>query len=1114
MKNCVTERLSLLLMVVLALLACQPQKPISNILLSEKAIISKADSFFYARKMDSALVYHQQARVFLSPKNPQTQVEYLNRLANIYLFKDDTAHFRLATDSTLQILQTQTPDFNLGYVNYYLNKTNSYLLQMKIDSAKKYFQFTLDFCTQKKIDSPSEMAKLHHLGGYIYMYLVENEKALQFYQKALSFAPENSLKTAYLKCQIYQDLGYLAECVSDNYQAEKYYQNANEIAKKFLKGHDVNANTLSALARVKLKSKKYNTAQNLYEDALHILKNSKQNVSKAQCYGGILNVLAAKGETTLAIEYGDKALQEYKKAAGDVAKWYVGPVYNDLANAYIDKLDYQNAEQKILLAQQNFQSISDSSNMIVATLNAGIISVYENDFANAQSRLAQTLVLDKKFKKTASWISAQALHWQGVALQKAGKKAEALQKFEESLALIKTLKQEKTPETSEIYLSICEMKEQEKNYAEALKACQKGISAVLYDFSAEDFSQNPSLKGIISLKHLLAALRKKANLLDTYYKENGNEIKNLELCLQTRELALNLVDSIRIDYQATSSKLLLMSELLPLYEASIQTAMELHEKTKDAKYLEKAFLYAERNKATLLNESLQSLKATQEAGIPDSLVNQINDLKTDIGFFENQLYGSKNPDSLKTLIFDLKEKLKEYTDKMENNFPNYYHLRYQVHIPSIAELQEKAKREQADIVEYFVGDSAAYIFCLNEKGVFVQKISVQNLTENIEKLRNLISSNKQLLGNQPLIAFEELSEVGYKLHELLIQPIEKQLLHKKLIIIPDGNLGYIPFEVLLSSWEVKLSAKPKINYQNLPYLIKEFAISYAYSANLWWKPLNQNEKENANYVAFAPSFAGRNAPTSENRSLSISEMNENDSVTTLRGENRGGALVELTETKKEVENIKSQIGGDVFSDKTATKAQFKEVASKYGIIHLATHALINDKNPMDSRLVFTLPENKADDGFLYAYELFGMRLSAQMVVLSACNTGYGKLLKGEGVQSIARGFAYAGVPSIVMSLWTAQDNSTSQLMVDFYKGLKEGKSKDAALQAAKLAFLEKADAKITAHPFFWAGFVILGDTEPIAFHSGKWKYYVGVGALLVALLFLFLKRKKVNLRNK
>jgi len=1100
------------IVILLSLQACFPKKKVANVPFAGENAFIKADSFFYARKLDSALFYHKIARNYLPKDSLSAKIDYLNRLANIYLVKDDSLHFKSTMDSSLFLIETLLPTYSLGMLNYYLNKTNRYLLQMKVDSAKKYFEFTLNFVEKNQISSKPELARLYHIGGYISLFLAENEKAKNYYQKALSFAPENSLKTAYLKCQIYQDLGYLAESFSQNYQAEQDYQKAHEIAEKYLKGHEVIANTLSALANVKFKNKKYNTAQTLYENALNILKNGNENVSKGHCYLGLSNVLVGKGEPMLAVEYGKKALMEYQKGGKEVEKWYVGPTYNNLSNAYTDAKDYENAKKNLLLAIDNCQLLSNTSNMIVAMTNLGMVLVHQNHFEEALAQLDKARALDKEFKKMDSWEASEMLHWQGVALQKAGKKAEALQKFEEALTLMKTLKQEKTPETSEIYLSICEIKSAEKKYAEALTACQKGISAVLYDFSSENCTQNPNLKGIISLRHLLAALRKKADLLHLYYKEEGKEIKNLELCLQTRELALNLVDSIRIDYQATSSKLLLMSELLPLYETSIQTAMELHEKTKDAKYLEKAFLYAERNKATLLNESLQSLKATQEAGIPDSLVNQINDLKTDIGFFENQLYGSQNPDSLKAIIFDLKEKLKEYTEKMENNFPNYYHLRYQIHIPSIAELQEKAKREQADIVEYFVGDSAAYIFCLNEKGVFVQKISVQNLTENIEKLRNLISSNKQLLGNQPLVAFEELSDIGYKLYDLLIQPIEKQLLHKKLVVIPDGNLGYIPFEVLLSSLEIKLSAKPKINYQNLPYLIKKYAISYAYSANLWWKPLNQNEQENANYVAFAPSFAGRNASTSENRSLSLSEMNENDSITTLRGESRGGALVELTETKKEVENIKSQIGGEIFLDKNATKAQFKEVAGKYGIIHLATHALINDKNPMDSRLVFTLPENKADDGFLYAYELFGMRLSAQMVVLSACNTGYGKLLKGEGVQSIARGFAYAGVPSIVMSLWTAQDNSTSQLMVDFYKGLKEGKSKDAALQAAKLAFLEKADAKITAHPFFWAGFVILGDAEPLTFQGLTIKYYIGVtiGLFLVILGFVFWRKWRLR----
>jgi CHAT domain-containing protein len=164
---------------------------------------------------------------------------------------------------------------------------------------------------------------------------------------------------------------------------------------------------------------------------------------------------------------------------------------------------------------------------------------------------------------------------------------------------------------------------------------------------------------------------------------------------------------------------------------------------------------------------------------------------------------------------------------------------------------------------------------------------------------------------------------------------------------------------------------------------------------------------------------------------------------------------------------------------------------------------------MYSKLVFSPNIDKKEDGLLNTYELFNMNLHAELAILSACNTGSGKLQAGEGILSIARGFFYAGVPSVVMTLWSVEDNSSSELMELFYKHLTEGLPKDEALRRAKLDYLKQSD-QLTAFPYFWAGYVNIGDNSPLEISKNKYLSYIMLASALVLLLasFYFIKHKR------
>ena len=261
----------------------------------------------------------------------------------------------------------------------------------------------------------------------------------------------------------------------------------------------------------------------------------------------------------------------------------------------------------------------------------------------------------------------------------------------------------------------------------------------------------------------------------------------------------------------------------------------------------------------------------------------------------------------------------------------------------------------------------------------------------------------------------------------MISPIAREVDGFRLVIIPDGKLAYLPFDAFLT-------ASPdttKMDFRGLKYLVYDHAVSYSYSATLLYYFFNKDKQAGRELAAFVPKYDGATIDMDINLNSSRNQ------------------LLPLPGAKLEVTGITKLIDGKVFADDDATKGNFTNYASNYDILHLAMHTVINDSLPMYSKLVFS-PGEKGNE-WLDTYEVYNMSLKSRLVVLSACNTGSGKLQKGEGVMSLARAFLFAGCPGIVMTLWSVEDESSANLMIEFYKNLLNGYSKDEALRKAKIS---------------------------------------------------------------
>ncbi|MCB0838539.1 MAG: CHAT domain-containing protein, partial [Bacteroidetes bacterium] len=326
---------------------------------------------------------------------------------------------------------------------------------------------------------------------------------------------------------------------------------------------------------------------------------------------------------------------------------------------------------------------------------------------------------------------------------------------------------------------------------------------------------------------------------------------------------------------------------------------------------------------------------------------------------------------------------------------------------------------------------------------------------------------------------------AYQLYQTLIEPVygEKRF-PKKLVIVPDGILGYIPFDILLSELPSKSG-----NFQNYAFMIKNTEISYAYSVKLHLEMAGKEIQASKNQIlAFAPSF-----PPPPKDVIDIASL-------------RNG-YYSLFNNQQEVTHLGKSYSSKVFKAEKATKENFTASASQYNIIHLATHAKVDDQNPDYSHIAFYPDHSSQKEQLLTISEIYNLDLNTSLAVLSACETGLGKLREGEGILSMARAFAYAGAKSVVYSLWSVDDQSTTEIMTGFYDHLGQGETKSEALRNAKLDYLHNNDMQ-HGHPFFWAAMVPVGDMSPLNIHSKNIKTFwfssllVGFLGILMASYYL------------
>lgn len=586
--------------------------------------------------------------------------------------------------------------------------------------------------------------------------------------------------------------------------------------------------------------------------------------------------------------------------------------------------------------------------------------------------------------------------------------------------------------------------------------------------------------------------------LKKYYATK--KLSDLEQCFEIRKAISNYLKRTQAELVSAKDKLNLLSQTARMAQQSVSIAYMLYKATNDKQYITAILSISEDSKSAVLTSALQSDKALVLGAVPDSLIEQ--EYATDkllSTIYKSLVEAENKKDSLalaaarKALLL-AKIKKDSLRKVLEQNFPKYNQLKYAIPKTNLGAIQKKVLNRHTALVEYFVLDTAVYTLLVRSDAIYCHQIPFEKgvVVKKVEAFRKSLSNYSFIL-NEKEKANALYKKMAHFFYQKLIQPIQPHLRDiENLIVIPDGVLGHIPFEALL----IEPAGQSKAtNWTELHYLIDQLHISYSYSAALLLEGLEENVKKdnNGQIAAYAASYTGITPSEISSRSPEIKEMR--------------GNLIPLEAVEQEVRALEKLFGfGHFLYGKEANEKQFKSTAENYAIIHLAMHGLLTPEEPMNSSLAFTEDGGTTEDNFLAAYEIANLRLNADLVVLSACETGYGKFQQGEGIMSLARSFMYAGAPSLIVSLWQVNDNSTAIIMKSFYENLIEGMPKDKALSNAKETYI-KTTKGVIGHPAFWSPFIQLGNRAPITIKKQSYWWWIAIGGVLSLLVLIWGGRK-------
>jgi CHAT domain-containing protein/Flp pilus assembly protein TadD len=921
---------------------------------------------------------------------------------------------------------------------------------------------------------------------------LSGEKSRNYSLRALAIAREVSDK--HLLGPALDSLGYAYYVLAEVTVAQKHFTEALTYARS---DNDpaLQADITVHLAYTYADTGELKEALAAYEQAVSLC-HTKQPWVEARALSGIGGVYTLWGENQKALEYHQSAL-DLQQSVGDREGQAV--TLNGIGYSCEQLGDLEKALNAYSKALDLFREAGNADGQAFTVQYVGNIHARLGRNAAAENCYLEGLAASRKVPDTVA--EGYALNNLGAVYQAAGETKRALDHYRQAFAL-------------------CQKTRNRRGSAYALNNIGYALASVgKFDRA---LSYHRKALGLIRA----SGDRQEESLILYDIARAQSRGDKLEEARAGLEEATNIAESLRTNVVSQDFRASYFSTVRPQYELYIQVLMQLHKQQGRADFEAEAFSVSERAHARSLLESLREARADIRQGVDPKLLEAERSLRQALASKAEryiQLRAADNEHEAQATEKEIDEITSQY-DQLKTRIkiasPRYAAL-IQPQPSTLREIQDQVLDDDSLLLEYTLADDRSYLWAVTRKSVSSYELPGRAVIE--EATRNV---HALLIASQPLQgetfeqrqtrvvkANEELPTRIASLSKILVAPVAEKLGKKRLLIVPDGALQYIPFQILNTG-----------NDQRPLVVDHEIVNEPSASALALLVAETKNRKAAPNSVAVLadPVFesddpritsAAKPAVTSGTGHIKETEFHQALRDVNLSG---NGHIPRLLASRDEAEAIMSVApwrSGFVAMNFEASRATvMKTDLSTYRIVHFATHGLVNNEHPELSGIVLSLFDQKGQpqDGYLRLHDIYNLKLPVDLVVLSACNTGLGKDVKGEGLIGLTRGFMYAGASSVVASLWKVDDEATSELMRHFYGYmLRDGLSPAAALRKAQVTMSQQ---KRWQSPYYWAGFVIQGQYLPAervrSFSNRRIALWLITAAIVSAVTFYALKRRR------
>lgn len=902
--------------------------------------------------------------------------------------------------------------------------------------------------------------------GEILYYRAKYDQAIDLFEQLITV--NHSFNDNSLKARIESDLGLAQEKKGNWEQSVEHFNKAFSLAKQANDTLLVGI-SLNNLANSYKSKGDYGKSLELYKQTVSYFEGLNNSRSLVYVFNNIGSIYRDLNLYDKALEYYTRSL-EISKSLKNVN--VLATVYDRLGSL---QKDLGNYDQALISLQKSLEYRRQAGSPLSTAKTLNNIGVLYNELGDQDKALdyyKESLSIKERISNPAGLATA----YKNIAnrLWDLDQREEALSYYNKTLKLRRKVGNPQDLATSLLDFSRIEL--DRGNYSEALQYAKQGRAI------ADSLNDYPLLtQSSLRLGEVLQKLGKPSEAINYYkqslaYAEYRSLNSQLGPLLFLARIYNTLGSDSTLDYARRAIKIIeeersntgADSDIKYSYfrqytDFYINLASWIIEYEKD---IAEAYHYVELAKARTLADELMQASERIDEQLPEEVRIERNKMLTEI----DRLY-SKLRESGEAQNEDIKKKIRaaelEYSafqNDLHEKYPEYKKLEMQEPV-TLKEVRASCEDGTA-ILEYAINDDRMIAFLITQDEVTVEVYPFSDqqngsgesleITRMVQKFRDAILAHA---------GRAELDLYSSPLYNLLLKPFEEKLTeYENLIIVPDGALAYLPFEA--------------IRYNNR-YLIEDYYIKYLPSVT----SLTLLHEPDKNYEKELLAVAG-----SEVQGLASAG-------------NRTNALSALPSTLIEVDSIASHFQNAVtLKEEQVTEQALKQMLNQnYRFIHLATHGVIDEDYPAQSGLALSGTQNldasASDDGLLKSSEIYRLNLNSDMVVLSACNTGLGKVVKGEGMLGLQRSFFYAGTSSVVVSLWNVYDRSTAHLMNEFYKSILSGDhayhpswidqfarwtgwdksipfgEKAAAMKTAKLRLINHP---IFSHPVYWAPFIVVG----------------------------------------